>query len=199
VLQYRGGPTPVSLGPLGLPHEPMSTQTHFFATAADLLPVAGVAEASASVQYVVTGLFEASDYIAHHSAALVPGFGIANADDMNLLPQYLVAPRSASIHVRTVPQQRGGTRYAIDQLANPESIIFAPGGVHRDLAVISGRVGSVHSDPVSAMLMKAFARGIKKFRRVRSYYVGQEAESLWKAGYRLTSSVRSPPEYDLIP
>lgn len=177
----------------------MTPQTHFFATALDLLPVTAGAEAQMSVQYVLTGLFESAELIARHRAADLPDFGVASAGDKDHLPQYLVASASARIALRAVPQKQGGTRYAIDQLANPETILFAPGGTYGEVAVISGRVGSVHADAVAKALLEAFTRGIKKFRRVRSYYVGPEAERLWQAGCRLTASLGSPREYDLIP
>jgi hypothetical protein len=175
----------------------LSAQTHFFATASDLLPVTNEAESLMSVQYVLTGLFESADLIAYRTASDLPDFGIASAGDANHLPQYLVAPASVRIAVRTVSQKKGGTRYAVDQLENPETIVFAPGGIYDNVAVIAGRIGSVHTNDVAKALLNAFSRDVKKFRRVGSYFVGPEAELLWQAGYRLTASVGSPREYDL--
>ena len=70
---------------------------------------------------------------------------------------------------------------------------FGPLTSSVSVAVISGRVGSVHADAIAKALLEAFARGVKKFRRVRSYYVGPEAERLWQAGYRLTRTALMPP------
>src|SRR5437016_4239068 len=113
-------------------HDPMSAQTHFFATALDLLPVTAEAEAQMSVQYVLTGLFESAELIARHRAADLPDFGVASAGDTNHLPQYLVSSASARIALRAVRQKQGGTRYAIDQLENSEMILFASGGTYGD-------------------------------------------------------------------
>jgi hypothetical protein len=88
--------------------------------------------------------------------------------------------------------------YAIDQLANPDSIIIQPGGLYPPDVLLHGRVGTASSARFAAQLQRAFAFSLAElFQRIRAFYVGPEAQELWRRGYRLTPSVQSPHEYDL--
>ena len=55
---------------------------------------------------------------------------------------YLVTDRRGKITPRAVPQRGGGTKFAIDQLANPQTISVQPGFVIRNEKLIAGHVGT---------------------------------------------------------
>ncbi len=100
--------------------------------------------------------------------------------------------------MRPVPQRRGGTKYAVDQQANPGTVVIRPGGKYGDSALIAGMVGTVHHDAQAEMLLKAFSTPLRRdFTRVKSYIVGPEAKKLHDRGLRLTKSLHAPPELDL--
>ena len=82
--------------------------------------------------------------------------------DPNQSAGYLVADRRVPIAARAVPQRRGGVKYAIDQVANPKSIVFWPGGVFGENCLIAGEVGTVSDDPSSLELFQSFAKAIKR-------------------------------------
>lgn len=170
----------------------------FFATAKDMSKVLRIVEACHALQYAKCGLFDKPDCPVFDKLSSLPDFGVAHVGDSNLEPTFLVLPKGAKLHVRTVPQRRGGKKYAVDQLANPGTVVIRPGGMYRDSAVIAGMVGTVHHDEKAATLMKAFSSSLKgDFTRVKSYIVGPEARKLHDLGVRLTTSLAAPQEFDL--
>jgi hypothetical protein len=151
-----------------------------------------------ALQYARCGLFDSEDCPVFDELLSLPHFGIAQTGDSNFEPTYLVLPKGTSVNVRTVPQRRGGTKYAVDQLVNPGTVVIRPGGKYRDVAVIAGMVSTVHRDGTADKLMKAFSASLKTdFVRVKSYAVGPEAKKLHDLGLRLTKSVQMRQEFDL--
>jgi len=175
-----------------------STTFNFFATADDLSKLLRDVETSHLLQYVRCGLFDESERPIFHGFLSLPDLGVARAGDSNLEPTFLVLLQGSKLQVRTVPQRRGGIKYAVDQQANPGTVVIRPGGRYGDSAVIAGMVGSVHHDEQSEMLIKTFSASLKRnFTRVKSYIVGPEAKKLHERGLRLTKSLHAPHELDL--
>lgn len=175
-----------------------SKRIDFFATRSDLEPLLTSVERKRPVKYVEAGLFDASTVAEWTSFTDIPQFGVATRGDTNQEPEFLVAPAQTVVQVRTVPQRRGGSKFAVDQEVNGDSIALRPGGRLGSVAVIAGRVGTVSDSAESRSLFDDVARELKqRFTKIRSYQVGAEAERLLDGGYRLTASIRSPPLYDL--
>lgn len=170
----------------------------FFATREDLNEVIGVVEARKPLTYVLTGLFDEPSVDSMDSLLALPELGLAPAGDAIRCPGYLVAARPFVPVVRSVPQRRGGTKYAIDQLENPATIRIRPGGVFESFAVIAGALDSASNDPASLELYRSFMAAVRpRFQAIKSYRVGRNAAQLLDAGYRMTANVRSPKRYDL--
>lgn len=111
---------------------------------------------------------------------------------------FLVVPTGRALAVRDVPQKDGGTRYSIDQLANPTSIVLRPGHVWDERTLVAGQIGTASSDANSLRLLATFKDAVRKhFTRVKSYWVGPEAGTILDSGGRLLPTEKSPPEYDL--
>lgn len=174
-------------------------QRHFFATPDDLLQVFGLVEKAHNFAYTRTGLFAlpelhtvvlGADVVAYRSDATA-----ANAIGTD---SFLVTARSKTPTVRTVSQKSGATRYAVDQLENPDSIEITPSRIVPPNVLLYGRVGTVSETPFSASTFRLFCSAIGKvMRRVKAFYVGPGAAKLWQEGYRLTIGVDSPTAYDL--
>ncbi len=177
----------------------MSTQRLFFAAGDDLLPVFETVEGKRDLSYTLCGLFPSRQCASVSAGRELPSLrSPALHPNAIACPQYLVTAAGAPVAVREVAQKAGGVRYAIDQLANPDSIILQPGGLYPPHVLLHGRVGTASSTPFAAQLQRAFATAIAKlFKHVRAFYVGPEAQELWRGGYRLTPSAQSPREYDL--
>jgi hypothetical protein len=128
----------------------------------------------------------------------MPNLGIAMHGDQVHESSYLVADVDTQVAIREVPQRKGGSLYAIDQKANPRTIALRPGGVFKTVAIIAGEISTCTDDPISREMVNLFAREIRRrFKRIKSFYVGPEAEQLFDAGYRLTIGVNTPKEIDL--
>jgi hypothetical protein len=174
-------------------------QRLFFATADDLMPVFERVEAKRRLIYTVCGLHSTREHSSVSSGSAIPTLrSPAPFPNAIACPQYLVTAADHRITIRDIPQKSGGIRYAIDQLANFESITIQPGGIYPPNVLLHGRVGSASSSDFSKQIYRAFTAAITKyFQRVQAFYVGPQAYELWKSGYRLTPAVQSPKEYDL--
>ena len=143
-------------------------QRLFFATAEDLLPVFDRIEARWRLAYTLTGLFETAELMTVRSGATIPTLH-SPAPDAGAIGgyNYLVTAAEEPIVVREVPQRTGGLRYAVDQLANPQSVTVMPGGLYAPNALLHGRVATASDVDYSVRLYRAFAAAIgKHFRRV---------------------------------
>ena len=176
-----------------------STLYNFFATPKDILMVLRDVEASYPLQYIRSGLFDESERPVFHGFSSLPSLGIAQAGQSHLEPTFLVLPQDDTFKVRTVPQRRGGAKYAVDQQANPGTVAIRPGGLYNDSALIAGMVGTTQHDDKAAKLMKTFSDALKRggFTKTKSYLVGPEAKKLHSLGMRLTHSVSAPADFDL--
>ena len=100
--------------------------------------------------------------------------------------------------IRAVPQGRDGVKHAVDQLANPASVVLKPGFQTSESMLIAASFGTTHSDDTSSALAGAFITQMKtSFRRVKSYWIGTEAMARLTKGAKLTINVNAPVEYDL--
>jgi hypothetical protein len=175
-------------------------QCLFFATAQDLALVFELVEARNQLGYTRTGLFESESAQTVYSGSAIPTLRTPAPDASAVAGYaYLVQDRDLPVVVREVPQRNGATRFAIDQLANPESVVLLHGGLFTPNVLLHGSVGTASDTPRSRQLQHAFAAAIAdSFERVHSYYVGAAAVELWKSGCRLTISASSPTDYDLV-
>jgi hypothetical protein len=118
--------------------------------------------------------------------------------DANHVPGYLIVTEPGQIVIREVPQQLGGSKFAVDQNLIPHSLYFQSGGAFSNKIIVPGRIGITHQTPISKRLYGAFAKIIvKKFSKVKSYYVGREAYALWQNGMRLGLSLKASADIDL--
>jgi hypothetical protein len=177
---------------------PQSKSIHFFATKRDLEAVIRAAESRRSLKYTAAGMFDTPEIPAFMSGLLLPSLGFAPSGDNNAEPFWLITDADTKVEVEIVPQRRGGTRYGVDPGLNPKSVVIWPGGVFDNSCLIAGQIGTGIINPASLDFLNLFGREFRqRFKRIRSFFVGPEAEQLLDAGYRLTTSVQSPRECDL--
>ncbi len=179
---------------------PHSRQTHIFATRSDLEPGLRKFEAEMRAKYARCGMFR--DPIVDQFGSLTDWDGLGKNTTGNHITGecFLVVRMTTKLSVERVPQKDGGIRYGIDQLLNPDSITFLPGGIYDDQRIlVCGHIGTASTTAASVALYKAFVKYVTKgFDRVGSYRVGPEALRLMDVGYRMvTISIGSPSGYDL--
>lgn len=177
----------------------ISRNTLFFATPDDMRQWVSAVEESCELQYIETGLFDSPEQPLLYSLLEDPMLGKAAFGNYPLEKFYLVSRRGASITIRPVPQRRGGTKYAIDQLENPHTITLGAGGIFQDKFIIEGQLGTVSKDPESSSLFQLFSRKMRgSFTVIKGYKVGRFTEKLMNEGWRLVHSAKAPPEYYLM-
>jgi hypothetical protein len=175
-----------------------SKSIHFFATRRDLEAILGAVESQRRLKYTQAGMFDSPETSTFASGLQIPNLGLAPSGESNLEPFWLITDNRAQIEVKAVPQRHGAIRYGIDPGLNPESVVFWPGGVFEDSCVIAGQIGTAMINPTSMEVLNLFTREIRRqFKRMKSFFVGPEAEQLLDAGYRLTHGIGTAKECDL--
>jgi hypothetical protein len=176
-----------------------SKQIHLFATRRDIEPTIRLVEGKSRLKYALCGLFSSRDIRLYSSLLECESLGRAAGGNHSLCDEFLVLDVNAELKIRDVPQRLGAAKYAVDQLWNPVSICFRPGGLFGDEFLICGRIGTASDHPDAVQLFREFSRSItREFRKHRDYYVGPEAFTLRQKGVRLiTMHVDEAKEYDL--
>jgi hypothetical protein len=99
---------------------------------------------------------------------------------------------------RRVEQFDGRVRFDVDQMLNPDSIVFTPGGEWKKQMIIAGLFATVSSSQPAQQLMRQINGAVRKyFTKINAYWVGPEALARLRSGFRLTMAEQSPPMYDL--
>jgi hypothetical protein len=143
------------------------------------------------------GIYPAEVAEKYGSIEDIPDLGRATADSAISSREFLMVKKNCTVNMESVATVHG-KRYVIDQLLNPNSVTFAPGGLWGSDVLLNGRFATVHNDEGSQALMKQFAKILRKsFRKLKAYWVGPEAERLLEAGKRLTIAAQTPREFDL--
>lgn len=119
-----------------------------------------VVESARALQFVVAGLFDSADVQSQHSLVGTVSLGVVGFGDPSLETRYLVADRDVPIQVRTVPQRRGGIKFAMDQQSNPRTIGFQPAGQFEERCLIAGQAGTVSDHQDSLELLRAFSKRV---------------------------------------
>jgi len=173
----------------------------FFALSEDLLALLELVNHKSSLKYARMGNFaqgEIKDGISVFDNGVgIPNLGMASADSSAACEAYLVCERDTPISLRRL---QGGVeeRVCVDQLINPDSVEFKPGGIWNEDVVIHGRIATTSESQISQALMKRFQAAVRKtFSKVKTFYVGPKALALLESGKRLTMSAQSPREFDL--
>ena len=133
------------------------------------------------------GLFDKPDFMV-----------LDDANEIMSFTNYLIFDKGLSILIRSVPQRRGGIKYAIDPMENKPTMVLHVGGLLGSQRLISGDISVATGDKKADEIYALFAKEIRRsFEKIRSYYVGPEAVKLLDQGFRLTPTEKSPEAYDL--
>lgn len=169
----------------------------FFATEQDFQYLIRAFEASAQCQYFEAGGFDIPDIPTYTSLRDVPTLGQVQYHSTTLALRLLLLPLEVALTVRPVPQNAGGVRYLVDQLANPYGFLLTLGGTFQPGVLVASEASTLATDSASLALFTSWAKAVRKQRRMGYAYVGPEASFLLASGWRLVTDARSPVEYDL--
>ena len=173
--------------------------THFFATAEDLLPIFFEIEARRQLSYTLTGHITKPEVASYHRGNDLPTLHQPTTSEAAAnCPSYLVTQVEQPVNLRKLPPYAGQNRWAVDQLANPDSTVLWHGGVFEGKLLLHGRVATTSKSSIAQSLQRAFDSQIRRhFSKIKAFYVGRKAEQLLDSGFRLTIAAQSPSEYDL--
>jgi hypothetical protein len=176
----------------------MTKRLLFFATEKDLLPLFTEVERVHALNYIRMAPSYSNAAEAYSSGANLPNLGRASASAAGTSNEFLVVMSGHRVVARRVIGDNGKAIYFFDQLENPASITFSPGGLWEETVLLHGRVATVSEEAASQSLMSLFEKSLRKgFRKIKAYWVGPEAERLLDAGTRLTISAEASRDFDL--
>ena len=160
-------------------------------------------DSNGSLKYARMGNFpreEIKDGLSvFRDGAGIPNLGKANAESCAACEAFLVCEQETPVNLRP-SQGSTGERVCVDQMANPDSVAFTPGGIWNEDVVLHGRIATASESQISQALMKRFQAAIKRtFSKLKAFYVGPKALGLLESGKRLTMLAQSPREFDLVP
>jgi hypothetical protein len=164
----------------------------------DIEPIIKSIESSFSIKYFEMGLFNSKTTNTYNSVFDIQNFGFPKVGDWNRDLRLIAIPKELSLIIREVPQKTGDIKYAIDPFENHVCICFQFGGIYQDGILLAGNCFATSPNDFSLKIFKDFSLKIKKnFKKIGSFYVGEEAEEKLKSGWRLVTNEKSPKEYDL--
>jgi hypothetical protein len=173
--------------------------TKIFTTRLDLIPGINRIESRMPLKYVKTGLLGCNKIKCFDSMTEIKELGVNHTGKYITGISFLIVDRNEEIKIRKVKQNTGACLYAVDQLENPNSIIFQPGGIYENGYIIRGNIGTTSETQKSRKLWRFFSKEIiKGFNKIKDWYVGPEALKLADSGFRLiTMHIDQSREYDL--
>lgn len=173
--------------------------TSFFATKSDLLALFRSVETTGPLSFIPYGDSRSERaFDVYTSGASLPRVGEAAGDSSSLCDIYVVTRDPSSIRTRHV-SANSGPRFLVDQLENPDTITINVGGALAPVALLRGTISTASDTPASKSLFSLWKRHAQSlWKSHRGVLVGADAETSWLAGTRLTGSIHSPPEYDLV-
>jgi len=176
----------------------MTKRINIYALRQDLLDTLRQAESLVALKYVLMDSSQKPKQQVWYRAEDIPGLGECNGSQSNLCHSYLMTLKDLPIQARKIEQIDGTHRFAIDQLINPNSIIFIPGGKLNATIILAGTFGTASDSKISQGLMKQVSASVRKrFTKIHAYWVGPDALRQFRDGKRLTISEHSPAIYDL--
>ena len=170
-------------------------QINIYALGDDFLKILAAIEEKVSIKYTRTGHIDVPEVTSYAHFSDLTDLGTTSAITAQTSPSYLVCNASQVVNLRRIDLNNGEVRYTVDQLVNPDSVVFQAGGLWSENVLLSGRIVTNFDSSESQTLMKMFAREIRKsFKKVRAYWVGTKALEMLDAGKRLTISGSTPIE-----
>lgn len=165
----------------------MSKRINFFATKNDMVSVLSEMEEQLpfGIKYIQCGK---TDSILYSTVKDIPGLGTLKEKHSEI--SFLIMPNDEE-----VTSTQSGQVYQGD---NPRSLEFDPSGVSEDgTGLIHGLFATMEDNEISDGLLKAVKKIMNSgCKKVRGWYIGKEAESLYGKLRFICIGLSEPEEYD---
>lgn len=165
----------------------MVKRINFFATKNDMVSVLSEMEEQLpfGIKYIQCGK---TDSILYSTVKDIPGLGTLKEKHSEI--SFLIMPNDEE-----VTSTQSGQVYQGD---NPRSLEFDPSGISEDgTGLIHGLFATMEDNEVSDGLLKAVKKIMNsECKKVRGWYIGKEAESLYGKLRFICIGLSEPEEYD---
>lgn len=165
----------------------MVKRINFFATKNDMVSVLSEMEEQLpfGIKYIQCGK---TDSILYSTVKDIPGLGTLK--DKHSEISFLIMPNDEE-----VTSTQSGQVYQGD---NPRSLEFDPSGISEDgTGLIHGLFATMEDNEISDGLLKAVKKIMNsECKKVRGWYIGKEAESLYGKLRFICIGLSEPEEYD---
>jgi len=121
----------------------MSAQIHFFATE---MPLLEAVEDAKDIRYVQGGRSDTDAAKSYSTVTALPNLGKASAESAVNCRTFLICHRTEVVRAREV----AGPAYVFDQLLNPNTVTFTPGGLWGDDILLHGRFALASKEAFSS-------------------------------------------------
>ena len=159
----------------------------FFATKSDMVSVLSEMEEQLpfGIKYIQCGK---TDSILYSTVKDIPGLGTLKEKHSEI--SFLIMPNDEE-----VTSTQSGQVYQGD---NPRSLEFDPSGISEDgTGLIHGLFATMEDNEISDGLLKAVKKIMNsECKKVRGWYIGKEAESLYGKLRFICIGLSEPEEYD---
>lgn len=174
----------------------MARQLSVGGTSSDIARLLMEFESKVKVKYTLCGRYDDPVPPCYSQSGKIPNLGKALYGRPPLEAQYLILPQDAEIAIRRIDTD--SLPFAVDQMRNPESVVYVPCGLHQSGAIIIGTIGTIGTSDVANNLYREFRMACRRTcTSLRGNWLGPEAYQAFKQGVRIAFDVKSPPEYDL--
>ena len=165
----------------------MVNRINFFATKNDMVSVLSEMEEQLpfGIKYIQCGK---TDSILYSTVKDIPGLGTLKEKHSEI--SFLIMPNDEE-----VTSTQSGQVYQGD---NPRSLEFDPSGISEDgTGLIHGLFATMEDNEISDGLLKAVKKIMNsECKKVRGWYIGKEAESLYGKLRFICIGLSEPEEYD---
>ena len=165
----------------------MVKRINFFATKNDMVSVLSEMEEQLpfGIKYIQCGK---TDSILYSTVKDIPGLGTLKEKHSEI--SFLIMPNDEE-----VTSTQSGQLYQGD---NPRSLEFDPSGISEDgTGLIHGLFATMEDNEISDGLLKAVKKIMNSgCKKVRGWYIGKEAESLYGKLRFICIGLSEPEEYD---
>ena len=165
----------------------MVKRINFFATKNDMVSVLSEMEEQLpfGIKYIQCGK---TDSILYSTVKDIPGLGTLKEKHSEI--SFLIMPNDEE-----VTANQSGQVYQGD---NPRSLEFDPSGISKDgTGLIHGLFATMEDNEISDGLLKAVKKIMNsECKKVRGWYIGKEAESLYGKLRFICIGLSEPEEYD---
>lgn len=175
-------------------------RVNFFCCKDDLILIIQNIEKSLKLKYVAGGVYSSINDVRLYTTLLdYENLGTHKSGE-HQDGYFLIVEATSGITLDEFRLVDGSIRYSVNQLKNPGSIIFHPGGIYENRFLVHGQVSTISTSYIAQRLIKVFQKEIKRQcpKKNGVFYYSEEVKHLYDNGVRLiTISTKSPIEYDL--